>query len=340
METDDIEQLVQRSHSMDAEVRNAALRQMQELSDETLLQLLAGFSSPLRSYNRRLARRTINAMLYVAFAFAIALALSRDPSADPRLKWILTAFGLGILVLALAICYVHYSASGRNHTAKGSSDRSLSFPMIMLMEGRTDRRFLPYLLSEIDGVSALFERAKEDTDSFPPSLPLAPALWGRSSYKPPAPRFVQQTRRRYRKLLRGLLSQVEPEETLELSTEQMRALLTLLQRPEEEVELTVGILAHLEYGGDAQAVPVLKRLIREDHWYVGSDRVEAAARGALESVENRLQQQKQGKTLLRPGHALDATPPEALLRPAIDQQEPAQEQLLRPGQTSPPDRSR
>ena len=124
---------------------------------------------------------------------------------------------------------------------------------------------------------------------------------------------------------------------MKLSSEERYGLVLLLQIPEEDVELTVCVLKRLEQWGDAQAVPVLKRLIREKHWYVGSEQVEEAARRCLERIKSRLRQQKQDSALLRPAQTTDAAAPHALLRPAKEEVVAAPEQLLRPGNSVPPE---
>ena len=151
-----------------------------------------------------------------------------------------------------------------------------------------------------------------------------------------SPRDFHQRRRRYRKVLKGMLAQIAPDEKCEFSAEERHGLLLLLQRPEEDVNFTVQLLGRLEQWGDAQTIPVLKRSIREKHWYVGSEQVETAARQCLEQIETRLRRQKQGDTLLRPAQRIEPEPPRSLLRAAASQTENAPEQLLRPGNPLPP----
>jgi len=340
-ETDVLERLVQRSHSGNAEERQAALKEIVQLPDDTLLLLLANRVPHNRVADRRLVRRMVSALPYALFMLAILIALCKDPSADPRLRWIPFSLIIGMLLLLLGVAGRSLQSTWLPVRLPGEKARSavpLPCTLLLLLNGRTDRRFLPYLLSEIAAESALFERDRTETDMFPPALPLRTAFGApmRQTQILTSPYATSQIRHRYRRLLNGMLAQIDPAEEIPLSTEQRHAMLLLLQRPEENVDLTVSLLLRLEHWGDAQSVPVLKRLIREKHWYVGSDRIEAAARECLEQVEIRLRQQKQGDTLLRPMPGTDAIPTRVLLRPAANSSENPPEQLLRP-ESSPPE---
>lgn len=330
METEALQQLVQRTHSRKAEERQAALKKMLELPDEALLQLLAQSVPRSGSQGPRQLRLALRALPFAIFAFTIALALSKDPSADRRLKWILQSGGIAMLVvLFAATCMVYIPRWFRERSA---ASYRLPFSMALLLTGRTDRRFLPYVLSEIDAGFTLFERTQIESGS--PGSPL-PMLQNPVSRQYSA----RAIRGRYRKLLRGMLAQIGDGEPLELTSDQHRGLLVVLQLPEEDVDCTVSILNYLEQWGEAAALPALKRLMREDHWYVGSEQVEAAAQRAKESVEARIQLQKQGKTLLRPVHEPETVASQSLLRPTADVAEQAPEQLLRPGRIAPSDES-
>lgn len=333
VEADVLEQMVRRQYSPDAEVRNAALQQIHALPDEDLLQLLANHTWPAGPNIRLLGRRMLHPMLYASFAFAVVGALTRDP-----LKWILIFLGGWIMTMALITLSAIRSARRRHRGGERAPTR-LFGSIASFLIGRTDTRFLPYLLSGLSDDITLFERAREGTELLP-SDPMSLAV-GRGPCSPSTTisREIVQQRRRYRKLLKAMLSQIGPEETPELSAEQRHALLIPLQMPEEDVELTLALLTRLEQWGDAQAAPALKRLIREKHWYVGSDQVEAAARRCLEKVQERLLQRKQGHTLLRPAPGIAPVSPQALLRPATDRTENAPEQLLRPGSPLPPENS-
>ena len=340
-ETDVFEPLVRRSQSSDAEIRMAAYKQIKDLSDDDLLKLLANHTQPATPKARILTRRLRHGALYGAFAFAVAGAFSHAP-----LKGILIFVGLWLAAMALVVARFGWKTvllmsqvPSRRQTGSSQLSRSIA----TLLIDRTDVRFLPYLLTGIGKEYWLFERKREGLDAIPPRLPLATAGIVPLRQAPVLtlfPREISQQRRRYRRLLKLMLVQTGPQETVELSPSQVYALLILLQMPEEDVEFTLVVLARLEHWGDAQAVGVLKRLIREKHWYVGSDRVEAAARQCLAQVEIRLQQQRQGATLLRPTQGIDAIPPQTLLRPAGEASENAPEQLLRPGRSSPPEERR
>ena len=150
----------------------------------------------------------------------------------------------------------------------------------------------------------------------PPTLPLTPGFCCyRHVESGSLPTHSVRIRSRYRKLLKGMLATIGPEDTITLSAEERHGLLLLLQMPEEDVDLTVSILERLEQWGDARAVPVLKRLIREEHWYVGSDRIEVAARRCLAAVETHLLRRKQSDTLLRPTEGSNATAPNSSAAP-------------------------
>ena len=293
-------------------------------------------------------RRLTRVLPYSVFALVVAVAFSMGPSANPHMKWV-GAF-LGVCLVALMLCIIAMAPGSTMFTAwpEGLSTKNrcaaarLLVLVASILVGRTDVRFLPYLLSGINEDCALFERVKEETDMIPPSLPLATA-GGVLPYRNSVPRIfapheLTQFRHRYRKLLKAILAQIGPEEDVELSAEEHGGLLLLLQIPEEDVELTLCILTRLERWGDMQAVPVLKRLIREKHWYVGSEQVEAAARQCRERIETRLRQQRQNSSLLRPAKREDTDSPRSLLRPATDRTENSPEQLLRPGNSLPPDR--
>jgi len=340
-EADVLEELVQQSYSPDMEVRSAALKQIQELSDEALQQLLARHSRRLGSNGSWLERRTAGALPYAAFAIAIAIAVSKDPSADPRIKWIFAFIGVCIAALILGLWGYSMGSlwmQGREMSRNSAAAQGdLPFPMVVLLAGRTDGRFLPPLLSEIAFQSFLFERPKAGTNRYTSSLPLAPALGVSAGYQPVAPHEFVQCRRRYRKIVQGILTHLGPEETIELTAEEWNGLLLLLHIPEEDVAFTLCILTRLQRWGDARAVPILKRLIRDKHWYVGSEQVETAARQCLEEIETRLQREKQGRMLLRPAEGTDAGSPRVLLRPAAVSPEDAREQLLRPGDSLPPE---
>lgn len=272
-------------------------------------------------------RRLTRVLPYSVFALVVAVAFSMGPSANPHMKWV-GAF-LGVCLVALMLCIIAMAPGSTMFTAwpEGLSTKNrcaaarLLVLVASILVGRTDVRFLPYLLSGINEDCALFERVKEETDMIPPSLPLATA-GGVLPYRNSVPRIfapheLTQFRHRYRKLLKAILAQIGPE---------------------EDVELTLCILTRLERWGDMQAVPVLKRLIREKHWYVGSEQVEAAARQCWERIETRLRQQRQNSSLLRPAKREDTDSPRSLLRPATDRTENSPEQLLRPGNSLPPDR--
>jgi len=333
-ETDVFEPLVRRTLSSDAETRMAAYKQISALPDDDLLELLANHTQPANPKARILVRRLKHGALYGAFACAVAGAFCHAP-----FMGVLAYVGLWLTAMALFIACYGWSAflSISCWPSKRTSGPSQLFGSIAtLLLGRTDPRFLPYLLSGVSDACTLFDRTREGASAVP--------TMGHYARIPrdPSPIFqvsrheIVQQRRRYRKLLQAMLAQIGPEEAMELSAEQLFGLLVFLQMPEEDVELTLLVLARLEQWGDAQAVPVLKRLIREKHWYVGSDRVEAAARQCLAQVEIRLQQQKQGDTLLRPTQGIESIPPRALLRPAADASKNAPEQLLRP-ESSPPE---
>lgn len=336
VEAEGLEQLVRRAHSSDAAVRDAALKQLLELPDEALLQLLARYDLPSRSHSSRLMRRLTSSLLYLAFAIAIGFALSKDPSADPRLRGIIMLLSGGLLVALLFVLgrYLYSLYSVGRPVSEKESAHTLPLSLVLLLAGRTDSRFLPYLLSEMNANFTLFERTRMESDRH---SSVYPGLGGLSASHPPdllpqsLRRAIPQARRRYRKLLKAMLAPAEGAELPALSEEQRRALLLPLQLPEEDVDLTIDILAYLEHSGDARAMPALKSLIKEDHWYVGSERVEAAARRCLESIENRMQHRRQGETLLRPTHAADSEPPQTLLRPTVERPEQTPEQLLRPG---------
>jgi len=337
-ETDVFEPLVRRSLSSDAETRMVAYKQIGALSDDDLLELLAHHARPAAPKARILALRLKQGALYGAFACAVVGAFSHAP-----IKGILAFVGLWLAAMALIVARYGWRTilpmiCGPSKRMSGPSPLFGSIATILI--GRTDRRFLPYLLSGLSDEFALFERAQEGTSAIPIDMSFPVVGRGPSSSAKFQSHEVVQQRRRYRRLLQAMLSQIGPEEAVELSTEQLFGLLVFLRMPEEDVELTLLVIARLEQWGDAQAVPVLKRLIREKHWYVGSDRVEAAARQCLTQVEIRLRQQKQGDTLLRPTQGIDAIPPRALLRPAADSSENAPEQLLHPGSSPAPNERR
>jgi len=336
-ETDVFEPLVRRTLSSDAEMRMAAYKQIGALSDDDLLELLAHHARPAAPKARLLARRLEQGALYGAFASAVVGAFSHAP-----LIGVLVFVGLCIAAMALMVARFGWRTilsmiCGPSKRTSGPSRLFGSIATILI--GRTDPRFLPYLLSELSDEFALFERGREGTSAIPSDMSFPVVGKGPSSSARFQSHEVVQQRRRYRKLLQAMLSQIGLEETVELSAEQLFGLLIFLQMPEEDVELTLLVIARLEQWGDSQAVPVLKRLIREKHWYVGSDRVEAAARQCLAQVEIRLRQQKQGDTLLRPTEGTEAIPPRALLRPAADSSDNAPEQLLR-HVSSPPNERR
>jgi hypothetical protein len=337
-----LELLIRQAYSPDVDVRTAAAKQISELPDETVLQFLANHPVRSTATNRRLASRMTHALPYALFTLAIAWALRRDPSAGPLMKGVVAILGVGIVTMLLTVmgCLArslrwYGPLGGGNESTAGSP----SFSMVSLIADRSDARFLPYLLSDIAERFTLFERDRDPTDMIRPGDACTPKNMGCNSiYSTFGLREANQQRRRYRRLVKGLLSQIGPEQAIELSAEQRHALLLPLQRPEDDVELAVGILNRLEQWGDAQTVPALKRLIREGHWYVGSDQVEAAVRQCLEEIEARLKQQKQNSALLRPAQSSDAQTPQSLLRPVGDRPEAAPEQLLRPHIVAPPDR--
>ncbi len=337
-----LELLIRHAYSPDIDLRTAAAKQISELPDETVLQFLVSHPVRCTAANRRLASRLTHALPYALFTLAIAWALRRDPSAGPLMKAVVAVLGVGIVTMMLTMmgCLARsipwYGNFGRGNR---SAVASPPFSVVSLIADRSDARFLPYLLSNIAERFTLFERDKDPTDEIRPGARFTPANMGYNSiYSTFGLHEANQQRRRYRRLVKGLLSQIGPEQAIELSAEQRHALLLLLQRPEDDVELAVGILDRLEQWGDAQTIPALKRLIREEHWYVGSDQVEAAARQCLEEIESRLKQQKQNSALLRPAKSSDAETPKSLLRPAGDRPEAAPEQLLRPRIVAPPDR--
>ncbi len=338
-ETEFLEKIVARAHSADAETRSAALKQLLELPDEALLHLLENRNRHTGVLGRRLARRMISALPYSAFGLVVAIVLSKGAATHLHLfwffAWLVVAYGV-TLSIAWASGVRSLWWYGREGSAHTGMVQKLPLPLVTLLAGRTNPRFLPALLSEIALHESLFERSIAGTDRVPPILPLAPAFSPIALRQRADPHQFMQYRRRYRKGVQGILTRIQREERIELNVEEQYGLLLLLQLPEEDVQGTLCILERLPCWGDAQAAPVLKRLIREKHWYVGSEQVEVAARQCLAELQARLHSHQQGSTLLRPIDGTDATTPQALLRPAAVPRESAPEQLLRPENSPPP----
>ncbi|MCW3096349.1 MAG: hypothetical protein JWL77_1967 [Chthonomonadaceae bacterium] len=334
VEADVLEQLVRRAQSPDVKIRSAALQQIDALPDEDLLQLLANHTWPVSPNPLLLGRRMLPPVLYTAFTIGVVGALTREP-------WICCFLFLSAWILTMALISLRSRLlERRRHRGLERVPTRLFGSIASFLIGRTNPCFLPYLLSGVSEDAGMFERAREGTEAIPSHFMFLHVGRGPSSTTATFPRDIIQQRRRYRRLLKAMLSQIGSEEEIELSPEQRHAFLILLKIPEEDVELTLSILTRLERWGDTQTVSALKRLIREKQCYVGSDQVEAAACHCLERVEARLQQQKQSNILLRPTLKTEAVPPRSLLRPAADPPENAPEQLLRPESALPPEKLR
>jgi hypothetical protein len=284
---------------------------------------------PINRSPNRVYRRILPSALYSAFGVGILGALTHRP-----FLWILVF--AGVCILAAGIVTAGALLSSRRRQREHAPAR-LFGSIASFLVGRTDVRFLPYLLAGLAEDATIFERVRHATELMPTSFVFPPTGRGPSPAVSHSSQEIVQQRRRYRKLLKAMLPQIGTNAPVELSSEQRRALLIPLQMPEEDVELTLFLLTHLEQWGDAQAAPTLNRLIRERHWYVGSDQVEAAARQCLSRIEGRLRLQNQGRALLRPAPDAVRIPSDALLRPATDRAEHSPEQLLRPGTSLPPE---
>ena len=332
------EQLVRRSHSPNADVRNAAMDRIRALSDEDLLPLLGNHSMRCKPTVQRFLKPMNCALIYSVTALGFTATLSRISGGDPHLRWLFDAISVCIAIITLpAACLGGATWLQLRTRRRDAEDPGVLRPKLAaLLLGRTDRRFLPFLLSEMAAHSSLFERNLEFSPSLSPAMPFGNAVTCHTSAS--GHRDVR-CRGQYRAVLKGILSQLEPIEKMEFSAAAHCGLLLLLQRPEEDVKLTICILERLEEWGDLRTVPALKRLLRAKRWYVGSDQVETAARLCLEKIEARLLRQKQGDTLLRSAQSSKTEPPNSLLRPATGQSENSPEQLLRPAVSVPAEQS-
>jgi hypothetical protein len=132
-----------------------------------------------------------------------------------------------------------------------------------------------------------------------------------------------------RRALSGALKVLLPsvrQDTI-LTKDQMQVLLSLLDRPYQDVPLTLAILKALEQIGDESAIPVVERLA--DEWR-HNPKVTQAAQECLPSLQKRVEETKHARTLLRASSNGESVPTEMLLRPAVNATPDGPDQLLRP----------
>src|SRR5438045_582339 len=143
IDPDVLEQIVQRAQSPRAEVRNEALKQMLELPDEAMLQLLSNHFRPGRTARLRLMGRIINVLPYAIFALAFALAFSKTP-----LKWMsvfLVIVFLGLLLVLMAGIFIAFLSNYHVTLKTPRTPRRVFGSIASVLLGRTDPLFLPYL---------------------------------------------------------------------------------------------------------------------------------------------------------------------------------------------------
>lgn len=113
-----------------------------------------------------------------------------------------------------------------------------------------------------------------------------------------------------------------------LTPAQKQALSLILSRPFDDPHLTKAVLNALEQVGDAQAIPVVKRLSEAGALTPLAMQIRDAARECLQYLEIRAEQAQQAQTLLRPSDIDRGSDPNVLLRPAENANQTPPEQLL------------
>ncbi len=311
--------LVRRCSRGGREERSAALKEIRALSDDGLLELLTAYSRPSHASAWRWGIPLFRAAPYVFFLTACVFVLG---SLLPTPIYSPACLVMLCLLLPVVVARTLVSSATLRRGMAALLRRilrqrePLELPVLTLLEGRTDRRLLPFLLAELGREVALYDRERDGSDRMPANLFMGdPGLTGRSPghHSAEALNRDRLLRERFAKMLLALLPRRGDDATHHLSAEACTALLLPLRMPDANVELTLCLLQTLGATGSANAVRILKRLIREDHWYVGSDRVESAAREALAALEQRLHHTQQKKTLLRAGSPQEDAP-QTLLR--------------------------
>jgi hypothetical protein len=129
-----------------------------------------------------------------------------------------------------------------------------------------------------------------------------------------------------------LLPQVRADHTHLLTAEQRGALVTLIGRAGDNMELLLAVLKALEQVGDERAIPAVKRLIQGEFDVVRPSHrasIKKAAADCLPYLQQNAERFQQANTLLRPSSSENAAAPAELLRPAAYSESTPSEQLLR-----------
>jgi hypothetical protein len=131
--------------------------------------------------------------------------------------------------------------------------------------------------------------------------------------------------------VKNLLPQVRADHITLLTPGQRAALVSLLDYPLQDKELTRRVLKALEQIGGAEAIPAVKTLSvgTRDYW-LNDRQIQDAATACLPYLSANAERIEQMQTLLRASSATSLTPPDVLLRPAMPVEEStAPKELLR-----------
>lgn len=141
--------------------------------------------------------------------------------------------------------------------------------------------------------------------------------------------------------LKSTLPKLSTADSIHFTAEQRAALIVGLDRAAAtsstyDPALAVAILKGLEHIGQADCIPVVRRLAGRDAYSSGTEAIRDTARVCLQTIEDRAAREDRTRTLLRPALAPDS-PDKVLMRPAGNTMATDPDELLRPveGQRSP-----
>jgi hypothetical protein len=148
--------------------------------------------------------------------------------------------------------------------------------------------------------------------------------------------FSYQSRVAIARALLRLLPQLEPGDRELFADQQRTALYRLLRKGnvEKETELLVAMLGAVGKIGDASAIGILEDLATRQAQTPKERRVADAAAVAVTSLQDRIERERTGETLLRSAGS-PAGPSEILVRPATGSEQTEPAVLLRPTQSDP-----
>jgi hypothetical protein len=157
------------------------------------------------------------------------------------------------------------------------------------------------------------------------------------------PRQMQGGRNLRNAVIR-LLPHVQEADIADWNRAEREALISPLQRPFEDVEMTLAVLGVIKWLGTETALQTVRRLVdistammmdslpsefAAPDFQANRSLIQDAARECLPELEEVVARHKQAKTLLRPSETRSPVAPETLLRPTATTDQTPTEQLLR-----------